>query len=252
MEGGAKLFGVFRVKNHDFTPKNHIFTNSRGGARRPPPLDPPLLLHKNVKILQRQTICHESFEDDELSWLLFAMNYCIKTSKFLSSGFMSTILLYKTKRYTLISNIVFIFHEVECFRRKIFIQWEPFAISKLDINIWFFIEWCEKTNQWLSTMWDNFTICFTFSFVRHSTSFASDLQIWTLRWNCPISHSRSWLSIIISSLDTNPIRLKKLKTVVIVFICSDIMSLALHFVDTRRVWRYQREVTRIRKSKKDR
>jgi hypothetical protein len=24
-EGGAKIVGVFRVKNHDFTPKNHIF-----------------------------------------------------------------------------------------------------------------------------------------------------------------------------------------------------------------------------------
>ena len=24
-EGGAKMFGVFRVKNHDFTSKNHIF-----------------------------------------------------------------------------------------------------------------------------------------------------------------------------------------------------------------------------------
>jgi hypothetical protein len=24
-EGGANIFGVFRVKNHDFTPKNHIF-----------------------------------------------------------------------------------------------------------------------------------------------------------------------------------------------------------------------------------
>jgi hypothetical protein len=27
------MFGVFRVKNHDFTPKNHIFFNFRGGAR---------------------------------------------------------------------------------------------------------------------------------------------------------------------------------------------------------------------------
>ena len=38
-ERGAKNFGVFRVKNHDFTPKNHIFSNFRGGARRvrPPP-----------------------------------------------------------------------------------------------------------------------------------------------------------------------------------------------------------------------
>ena len=33
-EGGANIFGVFRVKNHDFTPKNH--------PARPPPLDPPL------------------------------------------------------------------------------------------------------------------------------------------------------------------------------------------------------------------
>ena len=29
-EGGANIFGVFRVKNHDFTPKNHIFSNSGG------------------------------------------------------------------------------------------------------------------------------------------------------------------------------------------------------------------------------
>ena len=31
-EGGAKIFGVFRVKNHDFTLKNLIFSN--GGGRR--------------------------------------------------------------------------------------------------------------------------------------------------------------------------------------------------------------------------
>jgi hypothetical protein len=30
-EGGAKIVGVFRVKNHDFTPKNRIF--SKGGGR---------------------------------------------------------------------------------------------------------------------------------------------------------------------------------------------------------------------------
>jgi hypothetical protein len=42
-EGGAKIFEVFRVKNHDFTPKNHIFSNFRVGARRvSPPLNPPL------------------------------------------------------------------------------------------------------------------------------------------------------------------------------------------------------------------
>ena len=31
-EGGAKIVGVFRVKNHDFTPKNHISSNC-GGRR---------------------------------------------------------------------------------------------------------------------------------------------------------------------------------------------------------------------------
>ena len=32
-EGGAKFVGVFRVKNNDFTQKNHIFSNFRGGGR---------------------------------------------------------------------------------------------------------------------------------------------------------------------------------------------------------------------------
>jgi hypothetical protein len=43
-EGGAKIFGVFRVKNHDFTSKNHIFSNFRGKGRASgdAPLDPPL------------------------------------------------------------------------------------------------------------------------------------------------------------------------------------------------------------------
>ena len=41
-EGDAKIFGVFRVKNHDFTPKIIFFSNFRGRARRVrPPLDPP-------------------------------------------------------------------------------------------------------------------------------------------------------------------------------------------------------------------
>ena len=44
-EGGAKIFEVFRMKNHDFTPKNHIFSNFRGGGARRvrPPLDQPLI-----------------------------------------------------------------------------------------------------------------------------------------------------------------------------------------------------------------
>ena len=31
-EGGANIFGVFRVKNHDFTQKNHIFPILGGGG----------------------------------------------------------------------------------------------------------------------------------------------------------------------------------------------------------------------------
>ena len=42
-EGGAKIFEVFRVKNHDFTPNNHIFSNFRGArAGCAPPLNPPM------------------------------------------------------------------------------------------------------------------------------------------------------------------------------------------------------------------
>ena len=33
VEGGAKICWVFRVKNHDFTPKNHIFSNCEGGTK---------------------------------------------------------------------------------------------------------------------------------------------------------------------------------------------------------------------------
>ena len=33
-KGGAKIFGVFRVKNHDFTPKKSYFSNFRGGRAK--------------------------------------------------------------------------------------------------------------------------------------------------------------------------------------------------------------------------
>ena len=37
-EGGAKIVGGFRVKNHDFMPKNHIFSNFRGARAGCTPL----------------------------------------------------------------------------------------------------------------------------------------------------------------------------------------------------------------------
>ena len=39
-EGGAKNFGVFRVKNQHFTQNNHIFSNFRGSAPGAPPPPP--------------------------------------------------------------------------------------------------------------------------------------------------------------------------------------------------------------------
>ena len=47
-EGGANIFGVFRVKNHDFTQKNHIFSNFRGDARR---VRPPWIRPWNIESL---------------------------------------------------------------------------------------------------------------------------------------------------------------------------------------------------------
>ena len=49
-KGDAKIVGVFRVKNHDFTPQNHIFSNFRGGRARVRPLDPPLVYIFNSNI----------------------------------------------------------------------------------------------------------------------------------------------------------------------------------------------------------
>ena len=33
-DGGAEIFGVFRVKNHDFTPKNNFFPIIGGGRAK--------------------------------------------------------------------------------------------------------------------------------------------------------------------------------------------------------------------------
>ena len=74
-EGSAKIFGVFRVKNHDFTPKNLIFSN-------PPPLNPPLrvaspILHRNtlsIEIghagytLKRATNCFWGMDQTHNAW----------------------------------------------------------------------------------------------------------------------------------------------------------------------------------------
>ena len=55
-EGVANIFGVFRVKNHDYTPKNHIYSNfrgGRGGAGCPPPWIRPCIIYIKTHILYR-------------------------------------------------------------------------------------------------------------------------------------------------------------------------------------------------------
>jgi hypothetical protein len=52
LEGGAKIFGVFRVKNHDFTQKNLIFSNFSGGRGAPPPRIRPWKHHPKFKLLK--------------------------------------------------------------------------------------------------------------------------------------------------------------------------------------------------------
>ena len=52
-EGGPKNVGVFRVRNHNFMPKNHIFSNFRGGGggvhRVCPPPPPVLCIDSMIK-----------------------------------------------------------------------------------------------------------------------------------------------------------------------------------------------------------
>jgi hypothetical protein len=58
-EGGMKMFGVFRVKNHDFMPKNHIFSNFKGGEHAgctPPPGSAPAIVPKIMFIFFNNTL----------------------------------------------------------------------------------------------------------------------------------------------------------------------------------------------------
>jgi hypothetical protein len=59
-EGCANIFGVFRVKNHDFTPKNHIFSNFRGcaGPSAAPWIRP--CLHDRINSLREKVWVHKT------------------------------------------------------------------------------------------------------------------------------------------------------------------------------------------------
>ena len=82
-EGGAKFFGVFRVKNHHFTPKNHIYSNFRGaraaGARaagaRPPPWIRPCERYKFTYLLVRELRKQVTLNECHLN-IFYSIFYC--------------------------------------------------------------------------------------------------------------------------------------------------------------------------------
>ena len=53
-ERGAKICGVFRVKNHDFTPKNYIFSILWGAWCAPPGSVPGASIQKLINIDRRK------------------------------------------------------------------------------------------------------------------------------------------------------------------------------------------------------
>ena len=54
-EGGANILGVFRVKNHDFTPTNYIFSNFMGGGAHPGSV-PGASIQKLINIDRRKLV----------------------------------------------------------------------------------------------------------------------------------------------------------------------------------------------------
>ena len=57
-EGGTKICGVFRVNNHDFTPKNPIFSNFRGGhAPGSPPSGSAPAVYPQVNKVYHVNLC---------------------------------------------------------------------------------------------------------------------------------------------------------------------------------------------------
>ena len=74
-EGGANIFGVFRVKNHDFTPKYLFFSNFRGGAGCAPPPPPVSAPGSNIIIVSgvhvtRSLVLYVCFVDRCFFWSL--------------------------------------------------------------------------------------------------------------------------------------------------------------------------------------
>ena len=55
-EGGGKILGVFRVKNHNFMPKNHIFPILGGRACAP---GSPLIITNFISMMMQLMLIHQ-------------------------------------------------------------------------------------------------------------------------------------------------------------------------------------------------
>ena len=69
--GALKMFGVYRVKNHDFTPKNHLISNFRV---RPSPGSAPVT---------QSLVLYACFVDRCLSFCTFSFGHCVVCSSLL-------------------------------------------------------------------------------------------------------------------------------------------------------------------------
>ena len=81
-----KIFGVFRVKNHDFTPKNHIFSNFRGGGalrvRPPHPWIRPCNTRVNKANYLYESKLKKDFGKSSLEFMLLFMYALLKIKTF--------------------------------------------------------------------------------------------------------------------------------------------------------------------------
>ena len=75
-EGGAKCFEVFRVKNHDFTPKNHFFSIlGGGGVRSEPPLPGSAPAHYKRSLATHHKRQHSDYPPQAITLRLLSTHY---------------------------------------------------------------------------------------------------------------------------------------------------------------------------------
>ena len=134
------------MKNHDFTPKNHIFSNFRGRApgASPPPFDPPLCLSPqpmsvNEMILVQHQLsnfvaisCWEqaTFYEmtNQLSWIFIVLAHCNKSLRIDMSLHWDTLVWFRVNQSLLLPlNAVCLAEEALWFYQKVPWNWYQHA-----------------------------------------------------------------------------------------------------------------------------